>query len=108
MGEPQSIVVTQPCVKTGIDFLGPLRVTERGNRYILVLRDYMSGWAETRATPNATSETTVEFLTTTMHRHGATIEIVSDQGPAFNAALYRFVTVHLITYVIKWTVTEDI
>jgi transposase InsO family protein len=89
MGEPQSIVVSEPWAKTGIDYVGPLKPTKRGNRYIVVLRDYMSGWAETMATTNCTADCTVDFLVTVIHRHGSTLELVSNNGPAFIAQLYK-------------------
>ena len=102
-GEPESIVIREPWDKCGIDFVGPLPTTKKGNRYVLVLRDYSSGWAESKATVNATAETTAAFMMEVIHRHGSTKEMVSDNGPAFDSKLYKIMCSRTGTTGIKIT-----
>jgi len=40
------IPVQTPFFQVGIDFVGPLPKTARGNRYILVAMDYLTKWPE--------------------------------------------------------------
>ena len=40
--------------RVAVDILGPLPVTERGNRYILVLTDCFTKWTEVYAIPDHT------------------------------------------------------
>ena len=65
--------------KVGIDLVGPLQATKRGNRYIITCIDYMTKWVEAKALPNKTSKQTAEFLyTEIVCRHGCPAEVVSD------------------------------
>ena len=38
-----------PLERVAMDILGPLPVTERGNRYVLVIGDYFTKWVESGA-----------------------------------------------------------
>ena len=46
LAELQFILVGGPMKMLALDFVGPLPETERGNRYILVITDYFTKWAE--------------------------------------------------------------
>jgi hypothetical protein len=52
MGKPKRdqiiipIKVTEPFDQIGIDFVGPLKLSSKGNRYILVATDYLTKWPE--------------------------------------------------------------
>src|SRR5436190_19747975 len=48
--------------RIGIDFVGPLDRTEKGNRYILVVTDYLTKWPEAKAMKEATAENVVQFI----------------------------------------------
>src|SRR5438046_6303213 len=48
--------------RIGIDFVGPLEWTKNGNKYILVVTDYLTKWPEAIAMKEATAENVVEFI----------------------------------------------
>src|ERR1043165_5584449 len=54
--------VERPFKRIGIDFVGPLLRTRRGNRYIIVAMDYLTKWPEAKAIKEASAEKTVEFI----------------------------------------------
>ena len=41
--------------QVGMDLIGPLTTTPRGNKYIITLTDYFSKWAEAAALPDKTA-----------------------------------------------------
>ena len=51
-----------PFLRLGIDHVGPLPETERGNRYVLVVVDRFTHWVEALAVPDVTAETTARVL----------------------------------------------
>ncbi|KAA3681426.1 uncharacterized protein DEA37_0009905 [Paragonimus westermani] len=42
----EPVLTEHPGQRVGVDIMGPLLVTKRGNRYILVLVDYFTKWSE--------------------------------------------------------------
>ena len=61
--EPQtSIKAYGPFEKWGIDAIGPLSRTNSGKEYIIVGVDYMTHWAEAKATSRITKEEVVSFI----------------------------------------------
>ena len=46
----------------GIDLVGPLPETARGNRYIITLVDYFSKWQEAEPLPNKSANSVALFL----------------------------------------------
>jgi Integrase zinc binding domain/Integrase core domain len=78
------IPVDSPFHRIGIDFVGPLPITEQGNQYIIVAMDYLTKWPEAKPVPRATAEATATFLyNDIIGRHGCPSEILSDQGRHF-------------------------
>src|SRR5436190_1451732 len=72
----------------GIDFVGPLNRTRKGNKYILVVTDYLTKWPEAKAMREATGEKVVEYLyKEIICRHGCPRVILSDNGSHFNNKL---------------------
>ena len=55
-------------ILVGIDLIGPLPKTERGNCYIITLVDYFSMWPEAEPVPDKTARTVAEFLYMTICR----------------------------------------
>src|SRR5881398_2501392 len=47
-----SIKVKEPFELIGIDCVGPLPITSKGNRHIIVLTDYFTKWPEAKAVPD--------------------------------------------------------
>ena len=77
-------VVGAPLDRIGIDILGPLPRTSKGNEYIIVLCDYFSKWAEAYAVPNHTALTVADKIVNEfICRFGIPKQIHSDQGREF-------------------------
>ena len=61
MGKPAKstsitpIKVTGPFEQIGIDFVGPLKVSSKQNRYIIIATDYLTKWPEAKPIPKATA-----------------------------------------------------
>ena len=49
-------------VQVGIDLIGPLPKTSRGNRYVVTLVDYFSKWPEAAPLPDKTAQGIAMFL----------------------------------------------
>jgi transposase InsO family protein len=89
-GKPQvneplhPIKVGQPFSRIGIDVVGPLNETKRGNRYIITATDYLTKWPEARAVQHAKKEDIALFLwEEIICKHGCPRELLSDRGAAF-------------------------
>jgi transposase InsO family protein len=84
---PLPVRYIRPFSRWGIDFIGALPKTTKGNRWLLVAIDYCTKWPIARATKSATAETVAEFIENEIILNfGVPDEIVSDRGPAFNSA----------------------
>ena len=83
-GNLYPIKVGEPFERIGIDFVGPLERTKEGNKYILVVTDYLTKWPEARAMKEATAKNVVEFIyKEIICRHGCPRVILSDRGTHF-------------------------
>ncbi|GJS53305.1 reverse transcriptase domain-containing protein [Tanacetum coccineum] len=63
----------------GIDFMGPFP-SSRGNKYILVVVDYLSKWVEAKALPTNDARVIVKNLKSLFARFGTPPAIISDCG----------------------------
>lgn len=73
-----------PFKRWGLDFIGILPETDKGNRWLITGIDYGTRWPIARAIPAATSFETAKFLyEEIMCRFGCPAEIVTDRGSAF-------------------------
>ena len=78
-----------PMQKIHMDHLGPLPATDAGNNCILVIIDNFTKWVEAIPLPNQTAETTAHAAVNHFFcRFGYPVQIVSDQGKAFEANLF--------------------
>ncbi|GJV13674.1 reverse transcriptase domain-containing protein [Tanacetum coccineum] len=66
----------------GIDFMGPFP-SSHGNKYILVVVDYLSKWVEAKALPTNDARVVVKFLKSLFARFGTPRAIISDRGTHF-------------------------
>src|SRR2546429_1194203 len=83
--ELHPIKTREPFYQIGIDFVGPLPITDKGNRYILVAVDYFTKWPEAKATKEATAQEVANFIyEDIICRHGCPQRILSDRGSHFN------------------------
>ncbi|KAK8377550.1 hypothetical protein O3P69_013885 [Scylla paramamosain] len=67
----------QAMARCGLDLLGPLAETHKGRRFIAVLTDSATGWAEAVALTEATTEAVGAFLAEVVGRHGAVEELLA-------------------------------
>ncbi|KAG1249658.1 hypothetical protein G6F65_019044 [Rhizopus arrhizus] len=51
-----------PFFMVGVDAVGPLQPTEKGNRYILTAIDHLTRWPMAMCVPDIDEETTAEFF----------------------------------------------
>lgn len=67
-----------------LDFAGPLPLTMRHHRYVLVMVEHFSKWIELVALPDKSSEgTAYAFLDRVLSRFGAPAEVLTDQETEF-------------------------
>ncbi|XP_018651543.1 LOW QUALITY PROTEIN: KRAB-A domain-containing protein [Schistosoma mansoni] len=82
------MVTTGPHQRIGIDIMGPLTTTKKGNRYILVMVDYFTKWCEAVPLPQQDALTVARaFIDHWVSRYGSSFSLHSDQGPAFESHL---------------------
>ena len=81
------IEVKQLFHRWGIDLIGPLQETLRGNKYIVVATEYLSKWVEAKAIVDKTAEQVHSFLFDLVFRFGSMKVLLHDQGREFNNKL---------------------
>ena len=85
--------------RVAVDVMGPLSLTESGNKYIVVFLDYLTKWPEAFAIPDQTAQTIARLVVEQIVcRHGCPLELLSDQGSNF--------TSHLVSKICKICVTH--
>ena len=73
-----------------VDILGPLPVTWKGNRYIVVFVEYLTKWPEIFPVQNIEAITTARLITEEIiPRHGAPRTLLSDRGSNFLSAIIK-------------------
>ena len=78
-----------PMEKIHIDILGPLKTSQNGNKYILVMIDQFTKWVELEPLPNQTAEIIAKSLVDRfISRFGTPRIIISDQGANFTSQLF--------------------
>jgi hypothetical protein len=67
-----------------MDIVGPLPMTTKGNKYIVVAIDYLTKWPEARAIPNQKASSVVSFFyEDIICRHGCPKELLTDRDTHF-------------------------
>ena len=85
-----TVKVGAPMERIAVDLMGPLKETERHNRYILVVQDYFSKWTEAYPVPNEQATTVAEKIASEwVCRYGAPHSLHSDQGTNFESAVFQ-------------------
>ncbi|GBO07677.1 Retrovirus-related Pol polyprotein from transposon 297 [Araneus ventricosus] len=75
--------------RLGTCILVPFPVTTKGNRYVLVLKDYFTKWPEEIPIPDQEASTVAEELVRSwISCYGVPMILNSDQGTIFNSALF--------------------
>ena len=79
-----------PMDRLGIDIMGPLLLSNKGNKYIQVIMDAFTKWVEIRAIPDQTAVTCAEHLVDSMIcRFGCPLILHSDQGRNYDGRLIK-------------------
>ena len=85
----QQEAVGAPMERVALDIIGPLKTTDKGNEYILVI-DYFTKWMEAFPIPDHTAITVAECLVEQfISRYGVPRQLHSDQGPEFESRLFQ-------------------
>ena len=72
------------------DFIGPLPLSDKGNRFILVVMDHFSKWIEVIPVPDQSAVTTATvILNEVICRFGCPIFIHSDRGKNYESQIFR-------------------
>ena len=78
----------EPMERVSMDIMGPLPLTERNNRYILVVIDTFTKFAEAYPLPNQEAKTIAEILVNEfICRYGCPHQVLTDQGKNFQSQL---------------------
>ena len=86
-------LIDTPFKRVAIDIVGPIHpITERGNRYILVIVDYATRYPEAIALPRIESERLAEALVEVYSRLGIPEEVLTDRGTQFTSEVMREVS----------------
>ena len=73
-----------------IDVMGPLPISDRGKKYILVVSDYFTKWTESFAVPTQEAETVpVIVVCEFISRFGVPRKLHADQGHNFEYRLFQ-------------------
>ncbi len=96
-GHRKNVAPLQPLPATtfawqrlAMDIVGPLEESYKGNRYILVMTEYSTRYAETAPMTNQTAVSVAHaFVQSIILRHGAPLEVLTDQGTQFQSDLVQ-------------------
>jgi hypothetical protein len=76
-----------------LDFVGELKETESGNKWLLTAVDYLTNWPIARAVPVASQEAVADFIyEEIVMRFGCPSEIITDRGANFTSGLVKAYT----------------
>lgn len=89
-GRMQNMVVGEVGEVLSLDLTGPHVVSSLGNKYVLTMVDYFRRYAEAIAVGNQEASTVARVLLDNwISRYGCPLQILTDQGPCFEAALFK-------------------
>lgn len=83
------LVISELFSRVVMDIVGPLPRSCSGNKYILVLRDYVTKYPETLPLKNIDAEIITKELVTLFAQVRIPYEILTDQGPNIQSQLLR-------------------
>jgi hypothetical protein len=90
IGYINSIPVLEPWHTIGMDIVGPLPTSNRGNKYILTMMDYLTKWPEAFAIPDQKTETIAKIFVEEIYcRQGAPVKIITDMGTNFMSGFFQ-------------------
>ena len=84
----RQIEVSEPFVFWAMDYMGPIKETDRGNKHILVLMDHFTKWCEAFPSKDQKASTVARILVSSVFsRFGPPTVLHSDQGRNFDSTL---------------------
>ena len=86
----QTVQPSFPRECIAMDIMGPLPTTQRGNRYIVVIEDYLTKWVEAFPLCDIWASTVTSALVDGfICRYGVPHSIHTDQGSQFESKLFQ-------------------
>ena len=82
----------RPYQTVSMDLIGPLKVTARGNRYILVVTDFLTRYVSVKPLHNKSANTVAEKLWEIFCETGSPDIMYSDSGSEFRNAILKEMT----------------
>lgn len=82
-------IMDRPFERIAVDMVGPLPLTQRKNRFVLVVCDMATRFPEAVAMPTMEAERVATALLDIFSRHGIPDEILSDRGTNFMSVLMK-------------------
>lgn len=92
-----SLPVTGPFDRVAADVLGPLPMTQKGNKYVIIFTEYLTKFSVAQAIPAAAETSTDAFLHEIVLKHGAPLQLLSGKGSNFMLDLLERIHVHCVT-----------
>ncbi len=84
------IIKEIPFELIGIDLIGPLKRTNNGNRFIVLITDYATNWVEGKSLKNKSTKGVAKFLLQDVFtKHGPPKEIRADMEKEFTSDLIK-------------------
>ena len=91
-GLMQMMEISEPFDCCGVDILGPITPSSKGNQYIIIFIDLFTKWLETKAVKNTQSETLAKwFCYNIFPKHGAINRILTDNASYFTSEFSEIV-----------------
>ena len=88
-GQMKQFIVGAPLESIAVDVLGPLPVSEKGNKYLLIVGDYFTKWVEAYTSEDKRADMVAEILVKQfISRVGVPMQMHSDQGRNFESAVF--------------------
>ncbi len=87
------ITVSHPFEMVGWDLMGPFPTSRKGNKYILVMTEYLTRWCEAEPIADTSASTIASvLLRKIIFPHGFPAHLLSIQGPQFRGEVMQVLT----------------
>lgn len=81
---------SQPFEKCALDIVGPLTITDKGNKYVLTFQDHLTKYSKAMPIANQEAEVVAkEFVTKIVLEYGIPEKILTDQGTNFMSSVLK-------------------
>lgn len=93
---PLTFLPSERFTTVHIDIVGPLPISSTGKTYLLTMIDRFTGWLEAVPTSSITADTCAKlFIEHWISRFGVPEIVISDQGPQFEAFIFKKILAYL-------------